>query len=105
MTTPLWFVVTLGLGTMLIKAAGPVALGRRQLPPRLAEMMALAGPVLLAALAAVLTFADGPSIVLDARFGGLLVAGVALLLRLPLLMIVIAAAAATALLRAAGWAA
>lgn len=104
MTTPLWFVVALGFGTMLIKAAGPVAFGGRGLPPRLADMMALAGPALLAALAGVLTFADGPALVVDGRLGGLLVAGVGLLLRLPLLVIVIAAAAATALLRAVGWA-
>lgn len=103
MTPPVWFVAALAAGTMIIKAAGPVALGGRRLPRRLVDMMGLAGPVLLAALAAVLTFSDGTDLVLDARLGGLIVAGAGLLMRLPLLVIVVIAAAATGLLRVSGW--
>lgn len=102
MTAPLWLIAALAVGTMLIKAAGPVLLGGRTLPRSVDAMMALAGPVLLAALAAVLTFADGPELVIDSRAGGLLVAGIGVLLRLPLLVIVVAAGITTAMLRAAG---
>lgn len=54
---------------------------------------------LLASLTAMNTFAGGDGLALDARVGALLVAGVALWLRAPFLLVVIAGAAAAALLR------
>jgi hypothetical protein len=57
---------------------------------------------LLAALAAVQTFATGTSLVIDARAAGVAVAVVALLLRAPFIVVVVAAAATAALLRLLG---
>lgn len=59
---------------------------------------------LLAALVAVQTLtATGGALTLDARAAGVAVAGCALLLRAPFLVVVILAAATAAALRALGW--
>lgn len=64
---------------------------------------AIALPVaLLAALAAVQTFSDGQSLVLDARAAGVAAAVVALVLRAPFLVVVGVAAVTAAGLRALG---
>ena len=84
-------VAGLAIATATIKAFGPVVFGGRELP------------ALLAALVITETFGGpGRSLVLDARAGGLVVAGIALWRRAPLYVVVLAAAAATALLRAIG---
>jgi protein-S-isoprenylcysteine O-methyltransferase Ste14 len=58
--TEVWLVVALvGVGTVAIKAAGPVLLGGRPLPPRLAGVIDLLAPALFGALIAVQTFATG----------------------------------------------
>ena len=55
-----WLIVlAVGVGTMAIKAAGPVLLGGRPLPDRLRAVVALLAPALLAALVATTAFADG----------------------------------------------
>lgn len=54
---------------------------------------------LLASLTAMNTFGSSAGLALDARVGALLVAGVALLLRAPFLLVVVAGAATAALLR------
>ena len=98
-----WLVVTLcGLATIAIKAAGPVLLGGRPLPPRLASVIDLLGPALLAALVAINTFGAGRALTLDARVLGVGVAGLAIWRRAPLLLVVILAAGVTALARAFG---
>jgi hypothetical protein len=84
---------------MAIKAAGPVLLGGRPLPAPVQRVVALLAPALLAALVATAAFATENDLVLDARAVGLGVAGVALLLRAPVLAVVIAAAVAAALIR------
>ena len=58
---------------------------------------------LLASLTVVNAFSSGQQLAFDARFGALLAAAVALVLRAPFLVVVIAGAAAAALLRLAGW--
>jgi len=64
---------------------------------------AVALPVaLLAALAAVPTFSDGQSLVLDARAAGVAAGVVALVLRAPFLVVVAVAAVTAAGLRALG---
>jgi len=64
---------------------------------------AVALPVaLLAALAAVQTFSDGQSLVLDARAAGVAAGVVALVLRAPFLVVVAVAAVTAAGLRALG---
>jgi|1186.fasta_scaffold04423_2 hypothetical protein len=93
--------LVLAAGTYAMKAAGPVALGNRALPPRAEAMFALLAVTLLAALVAVSTFADGRSLTLDARAGGLAAAAVAIRLKAPFVAVVAAAAATAALLRVA----
>ncbi len=95
-------VVALGVATAALKAAGPVALGGRPLPDRIAHAIALLGPAVLAALVATQAFARGQALALDERAIGVGVAAAALALRAPTLFAVVAAAAATALARALG---
>ena len=89
-----------GLATVALKAVGPVALGGRQLPPRLAGVVGLLAPALLAALVVPPARGAEGRLVFDERLLGLIAAGGALALRAPLLVVVAVAAAATALARA-----
>lgn len=96
-----WLVVLLvGAATVGLKALGPVAVGRRTLPPRLTGVVSLLAPALLAALVVTQAVGGDRDLVLDARLAGLGAAAVALLARAPLLVVVIVAAAAAALARA-----
>jgi len=95
-----WLVVVItGIGTLALKAAGPILLGGRALPGMLSRVATLLGPALLAALVAIGTFADGRSLVLDARVLGVGAAVVAIRLRAPVLVVVVVAAAVTAAAR------
>jgi len=95
-----WIVVgTLGAATMLLKAAGPMLLGGRELPERVARLLTLLAPALLAALIAVLVFGGDRRLVVDERLVGLGAAVVAAALRAPIIVVVVAAAVATALVR------
>ena len=101
--TGIWgIVVAIGIGTMAIKAAGPVLLGGRPLPPRVQSVVAMLAPALLAALVATATFGSGQQLVADARIIGVAVAVGALLLRAPILVVVILAAAGAAVARLVG---
>lgn len=100
MSTPWVVVAVVGAGTVALKGAGPLLLGGRELPLRVQGVVALLAPTLLAALIVVQAFADGRSLVLDARAGGLAAAGLAVVLRAPVLVTVLVAAAVAALLRA-----
>ena len=93
-------VVVVGAATIAFKSAGPVFLGGRELPERARGVIALLAPALLAALVATSLLARERSLVLDERLVGLAAAGLALLLRAPILAVVVAAAAATAAARA-----
>lgn len=93
-------VVAVGVATVAIKAAGPLLLGGRPLPPRVAGMVGLLAPTLLTALVATAVLADGQRLVVDARVAGLVAAAVALRFRAPLLAVIVIAAATTALVRA-----
>ncbi len=98
-----WLVVlAVGLGTIAIKASGPVLLGGRPLPERVQSVVAMLAPALLAALVATNTFASGQHLVADARLIGVAVAALAIMLRAPILIVVVVAAAAAALARLAG---
>jgi branched-subunit amino acid transport protein len=95
-----WVLVAgVGAATIAIKALGPVLLGGRPLPERVASVVRLLAPAVLAALVVTQTFADGRSLVLDARVLGVAAAGVALRLRAPVLLVIVAAAATTAIVR------
>lgn len=95
-------VLAVGIGTIVVKAAGPVLLGGRPLPDRLQGVVALLAPALLAALVATAAVSTGNELVLDARIIGLGAAAVAIVLRAPILVVVIVAAGAAALARLAG---
>ena len=95
-------VLAVGLGTIVIKAAGPVLLGDRPLPSSVQRVVALLAPALLAALVATTAFGSGQQLALDARAAGLAVAAVAIALRAPVLLVVVLAAAAAAVIRLVG---
>jgi hypothetical protein len=77
-----------------------VALGGRDLPPRLAGVVARLAPALLAALVVVETFGRDKALGVDESAAGLLAAAAALAAKLPVVVVVIIAAAVTAGLRA-----
>lgn len=100
--SPLWTgILLVALVSFTIKAAGPVLLGDRQLPPRAAGVIALFAPALLAGL--VVTDFAGPGWT-EADWtiaAGLSVAAIAYLCRAPVLVSVALAVLTTALLRLA----
>ncbi len=101
--TRVWLVVVgSGVATAALKAAGPVMLGGRPLPNRLAAVVTLIAPAVLAALVAINTFGDGRALTLDERAVGVGIAAVAVLRRAPVLVVVALAAASTALVRMVG---
>jgi branched-subunit amino acid transport protein len=95
-------VIAIGIATVATKAAGPVLLGGRPLPPRLLGVVSLLAPALLAALIATLTLGGDQRLVLDARILGVIAAVVAIAARLPVIGVVLVAAAVTGVARAAG---
>ena len=101
--TTLWVtIVAVALASAAIKAAGPVLVGGRDLPPRAVSVIALLAPALLAALVVTETLGEDQHLVLDERAIGVAVAGLALALRAPVLLTVALAAATTALARTFG---
>ena len=95
-----WLVVLLvGAFTVSFKAAGPLLLAGRRLPPRLNSAFELLAPSLLAALVVTQSLGGKGGIVLDARLVGLGAAAIAIWLRAPLIVVVVVAALATALVR------
>ena len=95
-----WITIgALALATAAIKAAGPVALGGRPLPPRVTAVVVLLAPAILAALVVTETFASGRSLAIDERAAGLIAAASIAIWRrasLPLVVIVAAVVAAAA---------
>jgi uncharacterized membrane protein len=99
--TTVWITIALlTVGTVAIKATGPVALGGRELSPRLNGVVARLAPALLSALVVVEAFGRDQAIGIDESAAGLLAAALALAARLPMVVVVIIAAAVTAGLRA-----
>jgi uncharacterized membrane protein len=99
--TAAWVTIALlAVGTVAIKSTGPVALGGRDLPPRLTGVVARLAPALLAALVVVETFGRDHALGVDESAVGLLAAAAALAARLPIVVVVLIAAAVTAGLRA-----
>jgi uncharacterized membrane protein len=83
----------------LIKLAG-LSLPQRFLQdPRIQRTVPLLPVALLAALIAVNTFSSGTHLVIDARAAAIAIAGIAVVLRAPFLVVVMAAAATAALVR------
>jgi branched chain amino acid efflux pump len=92
-------VILVGLATFAIKAAGPLLLGGRELPPRLQGMLDHLPPALLAALIVTQALGDERHLTLDPRLLGLAAAAVALAVRAPVLLVLVAATGTTALAR------
>jgi branched-subunit amino acid transport protein len=95
-----WMVAIVGVVTIAIKAAGPVLLGGKPLPPKIGRIIGLLAPALLAALVATSTFALGSELVLDARVLGVGAGAIAVAFKAPPLVVVIVAAVVTATARA-----
>jgi branched-subunit amino acid transport protein len=99
--TEVWITIAgLTAATMVLKAAGPVLLGGRELPDAAFAVIALLAPSLLAALVLIETFTHDQELTVDARAAGLGCAAAAVLLRAPLLVTVLVAAVGTAAVRA-----
>jgi len=92
-------VLAVGAGTVVLKSVGPVGLAGRELPPRIAGLLSMVAPAILAALVVTETFADGRSLVLDARLAGVAAGAVAIVLRAPLWGVIAVGALATAAVR------
>ena len=100
MSDPWLAVIFVGAAAVSFKAAGPVAIGGRDLPPRVVQLVSALAPALLAAFVVTGTFASRQELVLDARAVGLAAAAACVTLRLPMLVAVVAAAVVTAATRA-----
>ena len=77
MSSTLWLLVGgMALMGVVMKAAGPVALGGRELPPRLARIVGLLAPALLAALVMTQLFARDGHLGVGADAVGVACAGI-----------------------------
>jgi len=95
-----WIVIgVVGVATMVFKASGPVLLGRRELPPRVASVVEVLAPAMLAALVVTQTVGGDRELVPDERLAGVVTGGVAVWLRAPLVVVMIVAGATAALIR------
>ena len=96
----IWLLIAgVAVVTAVIKAAGPVFLGGRPLPPRVAGVVALMAPALLSALVVTSALADGDRYQIDASTAGVVVGGLVVWWRGSVVWGVVIAAAVTALLR------
>jgi branched-subunit amino acid transport protein len=86
--------------TAILKAAGPVALGGRDLPVAFRSVIVLLAPALFAALVVTQVLADGKDIGVSAETAGVAVGGAVAWRTGSVLGCVISAAVVTALLRA-----
>ncbi|MBF6455963.1 AzlD domain-containing protein [Nocardia cyriacigeorgica] len=93
--------LTMAVGTYLLRWAGPALRNRIRFPPRAARLLEIGAVILLAALVATTALPFG------SEFGwalpaGVLVGGILAWRRCPLLVVIVAAAGTTAVLRAVG---
>jgi branched-subunit amino acid transport protein len=93
-------VLAVGVGTVLLKAVGPVGVAGRRLPPAAERLLELVAPAILAALVIVETFASGRHLVADARLAGVCAGVLCVLARAPFWVVVLCGAVATAAVRA-----
>jgi branched-subunit amino acid transport protein len=94
-------VIVVGAATMFFKAAGPVFVGRRPLPPRVQSVVDLLAPVMLTALIVTQTFAGDGTVTVDARVPGVAAAAIAVWRGAPIIVAMLVAALVTALIRLA----
>lgn len=97
----IWILIALcAVVTALIKGAGPIALGGRDLPSWFTGVIRYMAPALLAALVCVSVFADDDRLGVGAETAGVAVAGVVLWRGGSVILGVVVAVGVTALLRA-----
>jgi branched-subunit amino acid transport protein len=95
-----WLVIAVvGAVTILFKASGPVLLGDRELPPRVAALVEVLAPAMLAALVVTQTVGGDRELVFDERVAGVAAGAVAVRLRAPLIIVMLVAATVAALIR------
>ena len=92
-------VVAVGAVTILFKAAGPVFLGARTLPPRALALVEVLAPSMLASLVVTQAVGGDRELVYDERLLGLVAAVVAIRLHSSLLVVMVAAAGTAAVAR------
>ena len=92
-------IAVVGAVTMVFKAAGPVLLGKRELPERVASVVDVLAPAMLAALVVTQTVGGDRELVFDERLAGVAAGAVAIWLRAPLLAVMVVAALTAALIR------
>jgi branched-subunit amino acid transport protein len=98
-----WMVLSvLSIGTYALKAAGPLLLGNKSLPPLIERIVKYLPAALLAALVVTAAAASKGRLVADARLVGLASAMVALQRKAGFVTVVIVAAGVTALARKLG---
>ena len=90
-------VLVISVGAYLFKLVGVTAGNRFAVA--LEPVAALVPPALFSAIIVIMTVANGPSIVVDARLVGVGLAAVAVWRRAPFIVVVVVAMAATALVR------
>jgi branched-subunit amino acid transport protein len=101
MTTVWVLTAAMALISFVVKAAGPLVLGGRQLPREAARLIALLPAAVLTALVVTQALSADRELVVDARAAGLAAAIVAVALRASMVLVLLAAAVTTAVLRAA----
>jgi branched-subunit amino acid transport protein len=95
-----WLVIAVvGAVTILFKASGPVLLGDRELPPRVAALVEVLAPAMLAALVVTQTVGGDRELVFDERLAGVAAGAIAVRLRAPLIIVMLVAALVAALIR------
>ena len=79
-----WLVIAVvGAVTIAFKASGPVLLGKRELPARVASVVEVLAPAMLAALVVTQTVGGDRELVIDERLAGVVAGGIAVWLRAP----------------------
>lgn len=95
-----WVVIAVvGAATIAFKAAGPVLLGRRALPARVAALVEVLAPAMLAALVVTQAVGGDRALVFDERLAGVAAGAAAIALRAPLVAVMAVAALVAALVR------
>ncbi len=100
MSTGATVIIGSALVTFVIKAAGPVALGGRELPTWFTSVVVLLAPALLAALVATQALADGDQLKVGADTVGVAAGGLVVWRTGSIVACVLVAPAVTAALRA-----
>jgi branched chain amino acid efflux pump len=100
MSTALMLIVGCAIVTIAIKAAGPIALGGRELPPVFASVVALMPAALLAALVVTHALTSGKHLEVGPVTVGVAASALVMKLTGSITLCVISAAVVTALVRA-----